>query len=210
MGSTHRSALSGIQALQNSASENEAVGGQVNTISGVLFFVAFLPYIWAIVNGQTVPSPVSWAIWASVDTLALVAMKKEKATSGQLTGAVAGAWIIAVLALVFGKPTMGPIEWVSIAGAVAGIVLWQRTGNAVLAIICSQAAIFIGAIPTFVGAYQSPSQEDPLAWSIWFVSCIFALFAIKKWNLANALQPLNFTAIETVMVILVVIRPHLP
>jgi hypothetical protein len=181
----------------------------VNAVSGVLFFIAFLPYIWAIVNGQTVPSPVSWAIWASVDTLALIAMKKEKATSGQLTGAVAGAWIITILALVFGKPTMGSVEWVSIAGAVTGIILWQRTGNAVLAIVCAQASVFIGAIPTFVGAYTNPSQEDPIAWSIWFVSCICALSAIKKWNLANTLQPLTFTTIETVMVILVVIRPHL-
>ncbi len=181
----------------------------MNTLAGVLFFIAFLPYIWAIVNGQTVPSPVSWAIWASVDTLALVAMRKEKATSGQLTGAVTGAWIITVLALVFGKPTMGFIEWVSIAGAAAGIILWQKTGNAVLAIICSQVAVFTGAIPTFAGAYQNPAQEDPIAWSIWFVSCICALLAIKKWNLANALQPLTFTAIETVMVTLVVICPHL-
>jgi len=182
----------------------------VNTLSGILFFAAFLPYVWAIVNGQTVPSPVSWAIWASVDTLALLAMRKEKATSGQLTGAVAGAWVITILALVFGRPTMGSIEWVSIAGAVAGIVLWQRTGNAVLAIICSQVAVFAGAIPTFVKAYANPAQEDPIAWSIWFISCICALLAIKKWNLANALQPLTFTAIETTMVVFVVIRPHLP
>ena len=181
----------------------------MNTISGVLFFIAFLPYIWTIVNGQTMPSPVSWVVWASVDTLVLIAMKKEKAMSGQLTGAVVGAWIITILALMFGKLTMGSIEWVSIAGAVTGIVLWQRTGNAVLAIICSQVALLVGAIPTFVRAYANPSQEDPIAWSIWFASCVCALLAIKKWNLANTLQPLTFTAIETVMVILVVIRPHL-
>ena len=182
----------------------------MNTASGILFVVAFLPYIWAIVNHQTVPSPVSWAIWASVDTLAFLAMKKEKALNGQITAAVAGAWTITVLALFFGKPTMGSIEWVSIAGAVIGIVLWQKTDNAVLAIICSQVATFAGAVPTFIGGYTNPSQENPVAWSIWLVSCICALFAIKKWNLANALQPITFTAIEAVMVILVVIRPHLP
>jgi len=147
--------------------------------------------------------------WAIIDTLALLAMIKEKAAIGQLTGAVIGAWVIAALALVFGKLTMGSIEWVSIAGAVIGVILWQKTGNAVLAIICSQIALFAGAIPTFVGAYHNPAQEDPIAWSIWFVSCICALFAIRKWNLVNALQPLTFTVIETTMVVLVVIRPYL-
>lgn len=179
----------------------------MNTLSGILFFVAFLPYIWAIINYQTVPSPVSWAIWASVDTLALLAMRKERSPTGQLTGAVCGAWVITLLAIIFGKPTMGGIEWVSIMGAVVGIVLWQETGNAVLAIVCSQLAVFIGAFPTFANGYNNPSQENPLAWSVWFVSCVFALFAIKKWNLAEALQPITFTVIETVMVVLVVIRP---
>ena len=181
----------------------------MNTISGILFFVAYLPYFWAIINHQTIPSPASWAIWASTDTLALLAMRKEKAMSGQLTGAVMGAWVITVLSIIFGKPTMGYVEWVSIVGAVVGIILWQKTSNAVFAIVCAQFAVFVGSVPTFVGAYKNPSQEDPIAWSIWLTSCIFALFAIKKWNLANALQPLNFTTIETIMVILVVVRPHL-
>jgi len=181
----------------------------MNIVAGLLYFVAFLPYIWSIVNGQTVPSPVSWVIWTSVDTLTLVAMIKEKAKVGQLIGAVVGAWVVTVLAFIFGKSIMGSIEWVSIAGAIAGIILWQRTGNAVFAIICSQVAVLIGAVPTVVAAYRNPAQEDPTAWLIWTISCVCALFAIKKWNLANALQPLTFTAVEVSMVFLLVIRPCL-
>lgn len=182
---------------------------RVNTISGVLFFLGFGPYIWAILNHQTMPSPVSWTIWASVDTLVLVAMKKKKAVTGQLTGAVCGAWLITTLALVFGKPTMGLIEWVSVAGAVIGIVLWQKTGDAILAIICSSLALFVGSFPTFANAYRNPSQEDPVSWTIWTISCVFALLAIPKgkWDLANTLQPLTFMVVETTVFFLVVIRP---
>lgn len=179
----------------------------MNILAGVLFFLAFPFYVWATMNGPTVPSPVSWAIWASVDTLALAAMRKEKVTSGQLTGAVAGAWVVTALALVYGKPTMGSIEWISIAGAATGIILWQWKGDAVFAIICSQAAVLIGAFPTFIGAYQNPSQEDPVAWSVWFVSCIFALLAVRKWDLANALQPVTFTIVEGTVFVLIVVRP---
>ncbi len=181
----------------------------MNVISGILFFLGFLPYVVTIIEGQTIPSPVSWAVWAVVDTLALLAMRKEGAMSGQLTGAVFGAWGITILAVLFGKPTMGSIEWVSIVGAVAGIVLWQKTGKPLFAIICAQIAVFMGAIPTFAGAYANPSQEDPIAWSIWTASCVFALLAIKKWDMPNALQPATFTIIEVIMVVLVVIRPHL-
>ncbi|MFH0891277.1 MAG: hypothetical protein V1867_00685 [Candidatus Falkowbacteria bacterium] len=182
----------------------------MNTLSGVLFFAAFLPYVLSIMSGNTVPSPVSWIIWACVDTLALIAMRKEGAKSGQLTGAVAGAWLITILALIFGgKPSMGATEWLSVAGAAIGIILWQRTGNAVCAIVSSQIAVFIGAFPTFARAYSNPAQEDPVAWLIWLASCVCALFAVRKWDLANALQPLTFTVVECVMVYLVVIRPYL-
>lgn len=177
--------------------------------AGILFFVAFGPYAWAILHGETVPSPVSWAIWATVDTLVLVAMIKEKSKIGQISGAVAGAWVITILALIYGSPTMGSIEWVSIAGATIGIVLWKTTGKATLAIVSSQAALLVAAFPTFANAYQNPAQENPWAWSIWFASCICALCAIQKWDIANALQPLTFTVIEATMVILVVIRPLL-
>src|SRR3989344_5166674 len=177
-----------------------------NTTSGILAVIGFMPYIWAIVNHQTVPSPVSWAIWASVDTLAFLAMKKEGALNGLITAATACAWTVTVFALIFGKPTLGSVEWISIIGAAAGILLWQKTGNAVLAIICSQAATFAGSFPTFVGGYLNPAQENPIAWSFWLASCICALFAIKKWNTANALQPLTWTSIEATMVVLVVIR----
>lgn len=182
----------------------------MNYLSGILFFAAFAPYALSTINSKTAPSPVSWAIWASVDTLALLAMRHEKAVRGQLTGAVTGAWAITVLALFFGRPSMGSIEWVSVAGATFGVVLWKKTGNAVLAIVCSQVAVFAGAFPTFASAYENPLKEDSLSWFIWWVSCLCALFAIKKWDLANALQPLTFTTIETIMVFLVLIRPYLP
>lgn len=178
-----------------------------NKLAGILFFVAFLPYIWAIVTGQTKPSLISWTIWASVDTLALIAMKKQKSVNGQIIGATAGAWFIVALSLVFGKLTMGSVEWVSVVGALAGIVLWKTTGNPTLAIICSQAAILLGAIPTFVSAYLRPQEENPIAWIIWLASCICALRAIRKWDIDNALQPVVFTIVEATVVFLVVVRP---
>jgi hypothetical protein len=62
----------------------------LDKLAGFLFFVAFLPYAWAIIKGETIPSPVSWGIWASVDTLTLLAMRKEKSLNGQIVGAVNG------------------------------------------------------------------------------------------------------------------------
>lgn len=182
----------------------------MNTAASILSVVGCLPYIWAIVNHQTVPSPVSWVIWASVDVLALVAMWKKKALNGQIVGAVVAAGLTACFALFFGKPTVGLIEWISIAIALASVILWQVKSDAIYGIVGSQVAIAAGAIPTIVGAYHNPTHENPIAWLIWLSSCICVLFAIKKWDLANALQPLTFTVNNTIMVFLVTIRPLWP
>ena len=178
----------------------------MNALSGILFFIAFLPYIWAIISGNIQPSPVTWVIWSTVDTLALLAMRKEKAKTGQLTGAVIGAWVITTLAIIYGKLGIQLVDYIAIAGTLAGIGLWKIKGG-VYAIVCAQAVVFIGSFPTFFNAYANPAQEDAVAWSIWTVSCLCALCTIKKWNLVNTLQPLTFTTIEITMIFLVVIRP---
>jgi len=178
----------------------------MNKISGILSFLAFFPYVWAIVvKGQTIPSPVTWFIWASVDTLTLVAMIKEKANVGQLVGIVVGAWIITILTAFFGKPTIELVDLISIIGALIGIALWKKYGDSLPAIVCSELAVLIGAIPTFIKTYTNPSQEDPIAWSIWFLSGIFAFLAIKKWDLKNALQPATFAVVDTIMFFLIIV-----
>lgn len=179
----------------------------LNVISGLLFFAAFAPYFLAIVRHETAPSPVTWFIWAGVDTLAFLAIRKEKAAAGVITGAMTGAWMVFLLSVFYGNSTMGIIEWVSLGGAATGIALWKITNDAVMAIVCSQVTVVIGAIPTVMAAYENPDQEDPFAWCAWTASCVIGLFTVKKWNLANALQPVNFTLINGTMAFLVVVRP---
>lgn len=183
----------------------------MNTLSGVLFFVAFLPYAWAILHGQTVPSPISWVIWTAVDVLAYLAAREKdpQVSRGQLVGAIAGAGTITLLTLKFGKLSLGTIELVSIVGAIIGVTLWKRIGNATYAIVIAQAVIFVGSFPEFTIGYYRPQDENPIAWCIWLGSCVCALLAVKKWDTANALQPLTFTVIEAIMVWLVVVRPFL-
>lgn len=191
----------------------------MNIVAGTLFFLGVLPYLWGIITTNIDPSPlvekiapsaVTWIIWASVDTLALIAMIRKKAKNiGQLAGATVGAWSIFLLTLFFGKISMGLIEWICIAGALTGIILWKIKGDALFGVVCSQLTMIIGSIPTFVGAYYNPGQEDQLAWALWFASCLFGLLAVEKWEISKIMQPLTFTFIETVVVALIIVRPML-
>jgi hypothetical protein len=78
-----------------------------------------------------------------------------------------------------------------------------------MGIVTSQIVCFLGSIPTFVSAWEDPSKEDKTAWTIFWISCVCAVLAIPAWTLADALQPLNFFAIQSVMMLILFVRPKL-
>lgn len=75
----------------------------LSVVAGLLFLAGFVPYIIAIVRGETKPAKASWVIWASLDTITLLGMYAENAVNGQIVGAMLGAWVVVVLAIKFGN-----------------------------------------------------------------------------------------------------------
>jgi hypothetical protein len=174
----------------------------LSVIAGLLFVIAFVPYILAIVRKTARPAKASWISWATLDTITLAGMFAKDTLNGQIIGAVAGAWIVAILSMRFGTPGWTKLDKFCLAGAVLGIALWAIFKNPVLGIITSLCVVFIGSIPTFVSAWKNPKNENRIAWTIFWISCVAAFFGIPKWTLADASQPITFLSIETIMMFL--------
>ncbi len=179
----------------------------LSTIAGILFFLGFVPYIIAILKGYTKPAKASWVIWASLDTITLAGMYATGTINGQIIGAVAGVWVIVALAIKYGVPGWSTLDKCCLVGAVLGIVLWKLFSNPTLGIVTSQCVVFLGAIPTFVSTWKDPTQEDKVAWTIYWLSCVFAYVAIPRWTLEDAAQPITFLTIESIMMVLIWIYP---
>lgn len=175
-------------------------------VAGVLFILGFVPYIRAIVRGETKPAKASWMIWASLDTITIIGMYFKHAVNGQIVGAVLGAWAVVVLALIYGLPGWTKLDKQCLGGAVLGIVLWLVFGEANFGIVVSNIVVFLGAIPTFKSAWNDPSKEDKIAWTIFWLSCVAAIFAIPALTFEDATQPVVFFVIETVMMYILYIR----
>lgn len=171
-----------------------------SAIALVTCVVAFVPYGIAVVRKITKPSKATWVIWACLDSITFVGMYMEHALNGQIIGAVAGVWIIVVLAFKYGEPGWKFLDKLCLGGAVLGVALWVAFDSPIMGIMASLLIVFLGSIPTFVSAWKDPCREDKLAWTIYFVSCIFTMFGIQNWTLEETAQPITFLAIETVMV----------
>jgi hypothetical protein len=178
----------------------------LNVIAGVLFVVAFVPYIHAILHGAK-PAKASWIIWASLDYLILAGMIAKHTVNGQIIGAVIGATIVIGLAMKYGTPGWTKTDKFCLCGALLGIILWLISKNPAFGIITSCTMAFLGSIPTFKSAWKDPSRENKLAWTIFWISCVCAIIAIPRWTLADAAQPITFFAIESVVTFTLYFRP---
>ena len=136
-------------------------------------------------------------------------MIAKHSVNGQIIGAVLGGWSIVFLALKYGTPGFSRLDKFCLGGAILGIVLWKVSGNATFGLMTSLIVVVIGSIPTFVSAWNNPSKEDKVAWTIFELSCVVAMFAIPTFTLADAAQPITFLLIETIMVSLVYLRPRM-
>ncbi len=182
----------------------------LSMLSGVVFLLAFVPYIRAIIKGETKPSKMSWLIWGCLDVITLLAMYAQHSVNGQIIGAVCGAFVVFILAMKYGKSGWTKLDMFCLSGAIIGIVLWQTMSNPNLGILASAVTAIIGSIPTFVNAWKNPEQENFTAWTIFWISCVLAMFAIPQWTIADATQPIFFTVIETAMMFILIIRRRRP
>lgn len=180
----------------------------LQVLAGLLYIAAFVPYIRAILRKETKPAKASWLIWASLDTITLAGMFFNNTVNGQMLGVVLGAWVVALLALKYGTPGWTKLDKFCLGGGVLGIVLWQVFNDPILGIVTSLSVIFLGSFPTFTSAWKDPSRENKLAWTIFWVSCVCAVIAIPHWTLADAIQPITFFVIETIMMYILFIRPR--
>ena len=178
----------------------------MNALAGVLYVLGFIPYIRVIVRKEIKPSIASWIIWASLDTITIAGMYAKDAVNGQIIGACLGAWMVVVLTLKYGHPGWKRMDTFYISGAALSIVLWQIFKSPVLGIITSTSVVVLGLIPTFVSTWKNPKREDKLSWTIFWVSCVFAVLAIPQWTLADASQPIGFLVTETTMMYLLYAR----
>jgi hypothetical protein len=177
--------------------------------AGFIFTLGFIPYIIAILRGQTKPAKVSWLMWAALDSITLAGMLSAHTVNGQIIGAVAGAWIIVILAFVYGKPGWSTLDLGCFVGGIIGLVLWQVTKNPVAAIIMAQFSTFVVSFPTFKTAWSTPQHEDKTAWTIYWSSCVVTILTMPRLSWADSAQPVTFFVIESVVMYALFIRPKL-
>lgn len=181
-------------------------------VMGVLAFMfvmfAFASYVWAMLRNGAKPQKSSWIIWTVNDTVIFAGMLSAGTANGQMWGTVIGAWAVVSFALKFGVKGWTTIDKLCLSGAALGITLFLLLDDPILAIGTSLAVVFFGSVPTFMGAWKEPENENQFAWVLFGLSCVASVLGIPAWTIADAAQPLTFLAVSAVMAFILFVRPY--
>jgi hypothetical protein len=178
-------------------------------IAGALSLLAFVPYIVAILRGQTTPNRATWWIWTTTGGVLLA--------SYYFSGAETTIWVAvsyfvaslatAVLSIPYGEGGWTRLDRGCLLGAGTGLLLWWLFDSPVVALVATLGVDFSGAIPTIRKAYLAPHTEDRLAWALFIAGNTFNLLAVDRWEFAIAIYPIYmFLASGTISAL--VLRPR--
>ena len=178
-------------------------------ITGALSLAAFVPYIVAILRGETRPNRATWWIWTTTGLVlgASYYFSGADTTIWVPVSYVIGPLVTAVLAIRYGEGGWTPLDRGCLLGAGTGLLLWWIFDSPIVALITTLGVDFSGALPTIRKAYLAPHTEDRLAWALFIAGNTFNLLAVDRWEFAIAIYPVYmFLASGTISAL--VLRPR--
>lgn len=157
--------------------------------AGVVQALSLLPYLRAIVRGTTRPNAVSFGVWTALSVIDVIAMYAGAGLGWPLVlplVGTAGMAIITAFAIGgYGYSASTRLDMTCLVLGLAGIVLWQTTGEPALALALSIAASLAAAIPTVIKTYRAPHTEYAPAWLMVTVASLLSILSVTTYDFTN-------------------------
>ena len=126
----------------------------------------------------------TWVLWLTIDGLLITSLIRAKKPYEIMIPFAAGTAIITAIAVynfLAGSSSFlwGYAETVTVLVVIISLVVWKMKGDGVGAVMTTLAMVIAG-IPTWVDAYQDPTTQSVLFWSLSAASCALSYFGSPK------------------------------
>ncbi|HTR19002.1 MAG TPA: hypothetical protein VMH91_03450 [Candidatus Paceibacterota bacterium] len=181
-----------------------AMLGALALVVGV---AGYVPYIRDTLKGSTKPHPFTYGIWAFVGAISFVAQILNNAGPGAWVSGIPVLFgiIVAILSVRKGEPpTKRDLKF--LAGALAAIVIWRLTDDALYAVLIVIVINVFAVIPTFRKAYGKPDEETALSYSLGALRSVISIPALLSFNAVTLLPPICNIVSNVALVSMLLIR----
>ena len=163
-----------------------------SAIAIALTFLAFLPFIRAILKGKSRPHVFSWFIWAAVTFTVATAQFAGGAGVGSWPLGFSGLLTGGVALLALSKSADTSIyrsDWLFLGLAFTALPLWWLTSDPLAAVLILTTVDLLGFGPSIRKAWTLPHEENALFFTIGAIRNGFVILALERYSWTTALFP---------------------
>lgn len=158
------------------------VGALVGSLGG--FF-----YLYETAVGKAKPNRVTWLLWGLFPMIIFVAQRVQGVENLSWATFAAGLTPLLIVLVSFINEKAywktEPKDYILMAAATVGIILWAITKEANLAIVFSLGADLLAGLPTLIKSYKFPETESWPAYAVSALGFGIGVLAIQTFTFEN-------------------------
>ncbi|MCV6636688.1 hypothetical protein [Candidatus Albibeggiatoa sp. nov. NOAA] len=181
----------------------------LSIIAIVLTFVAFFPYIRAILRDQIKPHVFSWIIWSLTTYIVFFAQLADGAGVGAWPTGISGLITLYVALLAYQRCSDSSIvlaDWFFFILALTALPLWFLTADPFWAVLVLSLTDLLGFIPTLRKAYMSPFDEQLIFFVLMAIRSAVSIAALEHYSATTVLFPAMIVVVCIIFIIMVSMR----
>ena len=181
----------------------------LSAIAIVLTFVAFVPYISAILSNQVKPHVFSWAIWSITTLVIFFAQMEDGAGVGAWSTGVSGCVTVFIASLAYWKRadiSITKLDWLFLTAALVSLPIWYFTSDPLWTVVILTTIDVLGFGPTIRKAYSFPYSESLLFFAIFVLRDSLVIAALENYSITTVLFPASIAISCITLCIIVMYR----
>ena len=179
----------------------------------MLTFVAFVPYIMSIKQGQTRPHVFSWIIWGSTTFVVFLAQLADKGGVGAWPIGVSGIITLYIAMLAYARRadiSITRTDWYFFIFALTSLPLWYLTKDPLYTVVILTTVDLLGLGPTFRKAWHHPFEEPLKFYTLIAVRNFLSIMALEHLSMTTILFPASLGLGCVLFIAVIMYRRKLP
>lgn len=180
----------------------------LGSLATIISIGSYLVYLRGITAGRTKPHAFTWFVWGTINLVGFAAVRNAGGGSGAwiLAVNIVACYTIALIGFRQGRVHYDRFDYLALAGALIGMILWQLTDQPLAAVILVSLADLIAYIPSFRKAFGYPWEESALSFALGVLNYAVALFALESYTLSTWFYHATIIAADGAFVMLLLVR----
>jgi hypothetical protein len=174
----------------------------IGMLSGLVFIVVGLPYLYDTIKGRTKPQRVTWGVALAFN---IVGFANQYASGADNSLWLFGAstfisCAIFIAALFKGVGGHSKLDIFAIMMAISGLVLWQVLESPLYSILANNFAAVVALLPTLTKVRRDPDTETRITWLGGMFGSTLGAISVGSLDYVLLISPVCAALLQAVLV----------